>query len=171
MPNGFMQNGFLGHNASLMLDVVVTALVLIVPTLLFSLYTVKFRRNFALHKKLQITLGVVLLLTVSAFEVDMQVIHGGWENIVHKPEDPIRLTKNDLDFVRNVLHVHLLFAISTPLFWILTISLALKKFPNPPAPCGHSRVHKILGWISAIDITLTSVTGLTFYYFAFVADL
>lgn len=166
-----MQNGFLGYNASLMLDVVVSALALIVPTLLFSLYSVKFRKNYALHKKLQITLGVVLLLAVSAFEIDMQLVHGGWENIVNKPEDPIRLTTNDLEFVRNILHVHLVFAISTPVFWILTISLALKKFPNPPAPCAHSKLHKRLGWLSAIDITLTSVTGLVFYYFAFIADL
>jgi len=166
-----MQNGFLGNNASLMLDVVVSALALIVPTLLFSLYSVKFRKNYALHKKLQITLGVVLLLAVSAFEIDMQLVHGGWENIVNKPEDPIRLTTNDLEFVRNILHVHLVFAISTPVFWILTISLALKKFPNPPAPCAHSKLHKRLGWLSAIDITLTSVTGLVFYYFAFIADL
>ena len=39
-----MQNGFLGNNASLMLDVVVCALVLVVPALLFSLYTVKIKR-------------------------------------------------------------------------------------------------------------------------------
>jgi hypothetical protein len=30
-------------------------------------------------------------------------------------------------------------------------------------------VHKLLGWCSATDLALTSVTGLLFYYFAFIA--
>ena len=163
-----MQNGFLGNNASLMLDVVVCALALVVPALLFSLYTVKIRRNYALHKTMQLTLGIVLLITVLAFEVDMR-LHGGWVNIINKPDQPVRLDEAELESVRNLLWVHLVFAVSTPIFWVTTITLALKRIPNPPKPCEHSALHKKLGWISAIDITLTSVTGLTFYYYAFVA--
>jgi hypothetical protein len=30
-------------------------------------------------------------------------------------------------------------------------------------------VHKTLGWLSTIDLVLTSFTGLMFYYVAFVA--
>jgi hypothetical protein len=41
--------------------------------------------------------------------------------------------------------------------------------PVPPAPCGHSPLHRKLGWISAIDLLLTSLTGLAFYYVAFIA--
>jgi hypothetical protein len=163
-----MENGFLGNNASLMLDVVVCALVLIVPALLFSLYTVKFRRNYALHKTMQLTLGIVLLITVLAFEIDMQLYHGGWENIVNKPDEPVRLDGVDLESVRTLLWIHLVFAISTPILWATTITLALKRFPNPPVPSEHSALHKKLGWISAIDITLTSITGLIFYYSAFI---
>jgi hypothetical protein len=40
--------------------------------------------------------------------------------------------------------------------------------PRPPAPCEHGRLHKRLGWLSAADITLTSVTGLLVYYYGFV---
>jgi len=163
-----MVNGFLGNNASLMLDVVVCALALIVPALLFSLYTVKIRRNYALHKTMQLTLGIVLLIAVSAFEIDMR-LHGGWKNIVNKPNEPVRLDEADLEFVQTLLWIHLVFAISTPILWATTITLALKRFPNPPTPSEHSALHKKLGWISAIDITLTSVTGLIFYYYAFIA--
>ena len=162
-----MENGFLGYNASLMLDVVVCALVLIVPALLFSLYTVKIRRNYALHKTMQLTLGIVLLIAVSAFEVDMR-LHGGWKNIVNKPNQPVHLNEAELETVESLLWVHLVFAISTPIFWVITITLALKRFPNPPVPSEHSALHKKLGWISAIDITLTSITGLIFYYNAFI---
>lgn len=165
-----MRNGFLGYDASLMLDVVVCALALVVPALLFSLYLVKVRKNFLWHRNMQVGLGIVLLLTVSAFEVDLQIVHGGWENIVNKPSKLPRLSGEALEFVRRVLWVHLVFAISTPLLWATTIGLALKRFPSPPVPSEHSGLHKPLGWLSAIDITLTSVTGLLFYYFAFVAS-
>ena len=164
-----MANGFLGNNASFMLDAVVVALIAVVPTLLYSIYLVKFRKQYLLHRNMQVTLGVVLLLTVGAFEVDLQLVHGGWENVVNKPDAKPRLTGDALESVRTVLWIHLVFAITTPLFWATTICLALKRFPSPPVPGDHSGLHKKLGWASAIDITLTSVTGLWFYYVAFVA--
>ncbi|WLD10639.1 DUF420 domain-containing protein [Planctellipticum variicoloris] len=160
------QNGFLGYKASFMLDFVVVALVLIVPILLFSLYSVKVRRQFSRHKNLQLLLGVVLLFAVGAFEFDLHFIQGGWENVVAKHEPP--LTPEQLGTVRMLLRVHLIFAISTPFLWATTIFLALRRFPNPPTPGPHSGLHKILGWLSTVDITLTSVTGLIFYWFAFV---
>jgi len=53
--------------------------------------------------------------------------------------------------------------------WATTLTLALKRFPSPPAPAAHSRLHKMLGWMSTVDLVLTSFTGLMFYYMAFVA--
>jgi putative membrane protein len=164
-----MANGFLGNDASFMLDLVVVALIAVVPALLYSIYLVKFRGQYLLHRNMQVALGIVLLLTVGAFEVDLQLVHGGWENVVNKPNAEPRLTGEALESVRNVLWIHLIFAVSTPLFWATTICLALKRFPSPPVPGAHSGLHKKLGWASAIDITLTSVTGLWFYYVAFVA--
>ena len=163
-----MMNGFLGYDSSLMLDVVVCALVLIVPTLLWSVYLVKFRRQFTLHRNIQVTLGIVLLIAVSAFEVDLQLVHGGWENVVNKPDKEPRLTGDALETVRTILWVHLVFAISTPFLWATTLVLAWRRFPNPPQPGPHSRLHKMLGWASAIDISMTAVTGLIFYYYAFI---
>jgi hypothetical protein len=163
-----MLNGFLGYNASFMLDVIVCALVLVVPTLAMSIYLVKVRRKYLLHRNIQLALGVVLLVAVVAFEVDIRR-HGGWLAIVNKPEQPPRLTGASLEFARNVLWVHLVFAVSTPILWATTITLALRRFPSPPQPAEHSRLHKTLGWLSAADITLTAVTGLYWYYVAFVA--
>ncbi len=150
-----------------MLDVVVCALVLVMPVLAFSLYLVKVPQKFVWHRNIQIVLGVVLLITIVAFEIDLQIVHGGWRNIVVKnhPE----FSDQQMDFVQKVLWVHLVFAGSTPLFWAATIFLALKRMPSPPGLCAHSPLHKKLGWISVIDITLTSLTGLLFYYHAFVA--
>lgn len=162
-----MKDGFLGFRASFMLDFVVVALVLIVPILIYSLLAVKRQHKYRLHRNLQLMLGVVLLVAVGLFEIDLQFIQGGWQNVVAKRSTP--LTAEQLSFVRTVLRVHLVFAISTPLLWAVTIILALRRFPNPPQPGSHSRLHSTLGWLSTIDIVLTSVTGLIFYYFAFVA--
>ncbi|MFN0055968.1 MAG: DUF420 domain-containing protein [Planctomycetales bacterium] len=160
-----MQNGFLGYPASLMLDVVVCALIVVVPTLAFSLYTVKVRRNYPLHKKLQLLLGGVLLVAVGLFEIDMR-LQGGFEQILKKRSRPLNAA--ELASFKTLLWVHLTFAISTVVLWCTTLWLAWNRIPNPPAPSPHSPVHKILGWLSAIDITLTSVTGLLVYYYGFV---
>ena len=160
-----MSDGFLGYRASLMLDVVVCALVVVVPTLLASLYAVKIRRNYSLHKNLQITLGMALLIAVGLFEVDMR-LHGGIAGILAKRSRP--LSPAELTSFYRLLYVHLFFAISTVFLWATTLSLALRRMPSPPRPCSHSRLHKPLGWLSAADITMTSVTGLLVYYYGFV---
>ena len=160
-----MTDGFLGYRTSLMLDIVVCALVAVVPTIVFSLYLVKVKKNYVAHRNIQLGLAVVLLLAVTAFEVDMR-LQGGWRAIVAKREVP--LTPEQLASVTSILWTHLCFAITSPILWIITIRLALKHLPRPPAPCAHSQRHKLLGWLATIDLTLTSVTGLWFYYMAFV---
>jgi putative membrane protein len=160
-----MSDGFLGYKASLMLDVVVCALAVVVPTLLASLYAVKMRRNYRLHKALQISLGLLLLAAVGLFEIDMR-LHGGIDGILAKRSRP--LMPGERSSFDSLLYVHLFFAVSTVVLWATTLILALKRIPNPPVPCNHSRLHKRLGWLSAADITLTSVTGLMVYYYGFV---
>ncbi len=162
-----MTDGFLGYRTSFMLDFVVVALILIVPILVYSLYVVKVQHKYVLHRNLQLLLGIILLVAVGLFEIDLQLVQGGWAKVVAKRPTP--LTAEQLNFVQTVLRVHLIFAISTPFLWAATIVLALRRMPSSPGPSAHSRLHKSLGWISTIDIVLTSVTGLIFYYFAFVA--
>ncbi|MBX3444648.1 MAG: DUF420 domain-containing protein [Planctomyces sp.] len=162
-----MQRGFLGYNASPMLDVVVCALVLVVPALIWTVWLARSKKNYRLHKIGQLVLAVVLLAAVGLFELDMR-LQGGWERIVNRDPDQPRLTGAALDAVRQLLYVHLAFAISTPFLWAATIALALRRFRDPPAPGPHSRLHVRLGWISVADLVATSVTGLAFYYMAFV---
>ncbi|MFO0978837.1 MAG: DUF420 domain-containing protein [Planctomycetaceae bacterium] len=161
------EKGFLGYPTTFMLDFVVCALVLVVPLLLLSLWLVKFRRQYLAHKRLQIVLGVVLLAAVTAFEVDVQLVHGGWEKIVSRQNLDEAALAAKIASVRPWLLVHLVFAITTPFLWVATIVLALKRFGSNPMPGAHSKLHSLLGWASTIDITLTSVTGLLFYYVAF----
>ena len=162
-----LRTGFLGYPTTFMLDFVVCALIVIVPLLLWSLWLVRVRRNYLAHMRLQIALGVILLAAVTAFEVDMR-LHGGWQNILSQQQLADAAFKTKVSGVRPWLYLHLVFAVSTPFLWATTITLALRRFGTTPVPGTHSRLHKLLGWASAIDITLTSVTGLWFYYLAFV---
>ena len=86
-----MSQGFLGYQSTFMLDFVVSALVLIVPVLLTSLYLVKVRRNYVAHRNIQLALAAVLLVTVIAFEVDIR-IHGSWTAIVGARTPPLAIT-------------------------------------------------------------------------------
>ena len=160
-----MRDGFLGFHTSFMLDAVVVALVLVVPVLVFSLYSVKIGRLYTRHRNLQMSLAIVLLVAVLAFEVDLHLVQGGWENVVRKGS---ALSDNQMTFIRKVLRIHLVFAGSTPFLWGATILFALIRMPRPPQPSPHSRLHKVLGWASTFDLVVTSVTGLVFYYVAFV---
>ena len=91
------------------------------------------------------------------------------EQIVNKPGQPTCMSVEALADVRRVLGIHLLFAVSTPLLWGITLVLAWKRYPSPPTPGPHSFWHKKLGWLATLDLVATSVTGLWFYYVAFVA--
>src|SRR5262245_12721574 len=160
-------HGFLGTRGSLMLDVVFLAMFVVVPALGVSIWLVKRRRAYPLHKSLQLTMASVLLAAVTLFEVDMQFFTE-WERLAapspyfdaaHKWTCPVGIS----------LIVHLSFAVPTLLLWVFVVVQALRKFPRPPAPGMHSPAHRQTGWLAAIGMTLTAVTGWTFYWLAFVA--
>ena len=61
----------------------------------------------------------------------------------------------------------LVFSISTCFIWIATYIAALRSFPNPVGPSKFSPKHKIMAWISVVDMVATVVTGLMVYYYFF----
>jgi putative membrane protein len=152
-------NGFLGTRGSLMLDVVFLAMFAVVPAMAVSIFLVKFRRQYALHRGIQTTLGAVLLVAVLAFEIDMR-IHG-WR--ARAEPSPYFAGGG----VHRVLYVHLFFAIPTVVLWAYVIIDAWRKFPStplpgkhsPPPPGKNSSRHKFSGWIAAAEMTMTAVTG------------
>ena len=62
-----------------MLDVVFLAMFVAVPVLLWSIYLVRVRRNYLLHKRVQVTLSLILLVAVTLFELDMR-FGAGWRS-------------------------------------------------------------------------------------------
>jgi hypothetical protein len=177
-------DGFLNTRASLMLDVVFLAMFAVLPILGASIYLVKYRRLYALHKRIQLLLGIVLLAAVALFEIDMRFVSGWQERAAESPyfkpiEEPGSLLRavyiRALNYsqvegwVFTSLGIHLFFAVTTTILWVGVIVQALRKFPNPPAPCAHSASHVFWARIAAIDMALTALTGWIFYYLAFVA--
>ena len=159
--------GFLGTRGSLMLDVVFLAMFLVVPVLLYSVYQVKYRRRHQLHKQLQIVLGSVLLIAVTAFEIDMRFFTD-WKALAGP--SPYFDAANPWGCpVGFSLLIHLSFAIPTLVLWVVVIVQALRHFPSPPQPNKHSPWHRRWGMIATVGMLLTAVTGWIFYWLAFVA--
>ena len=145
--------------ATLLLDVVAIAMIVVVPVLAWSIRQVKAHRNYALHGRVQLVLGIVLLAAVLLFEIDMRM--HGWRHLA-------KASRFHDTLLNPVLYVHLFFAVSTFFLWIWTIVGALRKFPRPPVPGGYSPRHKLVGKLAAIGMFCTAVTGWTFYVVAFV---
>jgi uncharacterized membrane protein YozB (DUF420 family) len=160
-------SGFVpGSRGSLMLDVVFVAMFVVVPLLAASVYLVKYRRQYALHKKLQLTMAAVLLAAVLLFELDMRL--NGWEE--RAEPSPYFDPANKWSCPAGLsLIVHLSFAVPTLVLWIIVVAQALRKFSRPPMPGSHSQWHRRWGMVAAVGMLLTAVTGWIFYWLAFVA--
>ncbi len=117
-------DGFLGSRASFMLDVVALAMALLLPVLGWSIYLVKYRQNYSLHKRVQLTLGAVLFVTVLLFEVDMRI--NGWRD--RAAASPYGESGGGVDWVFTSLGVHLCFAITTAVLWAAVIIRACARF-------------------------------------------
>lgn len=157
-------DGFLGTRASLMVDIVVVAMAVVLPALAWSIYQVKYRRKYALHKTVQLTLGWVLLIAVTAFEIDIQYLSIWRERATESPYYSEAWNQGAVNWALNV---HLVFAVSTALLWVFVIVQAVRKFPNPPTPNAYSQRHIFWAQLAAIDMVLTTLTGWVFYYLAF----
>jgi putative membrane protein len=157
-------SGFLPARGSFMLDFVVVAMALIVLVMAFSIWIVRRRRNYLLHKRIQIGTAIVLFVAIVAFEVDLRLLTD-WRTLAASS----RFAGTGL--IEIALYVHLCFAIPAPFIWAITLFKALRHFPNPPRPVAgkFSRQHRMLGWLSVCVMTMTAVTGWIFYAVAFVA--
>jgi hypothetical protein len=153
-------DGFLGTRASLMLDILALSMAAVVLILTWSVYQVKFRRRYRLHKWTQITLGVVVLVVVILFEIDVR-LHGWQSRAAGDGGRPEAI-------VWYALYVHLLFAITSIILCPVTLFLAVRNFQNPPMPSVHTRIHVPLARAAAFDMGMTAVTGWIFYWLAFV---
>ena len=154
-------DGFLGTRASVGMDVVLVGLWLLLPVLAGSIVLVK-RGNYAAHKALQLVIAGALLAAIVVFEIDVRLVSDWKARARPSPWWP--------GGVLATLGVHLVFAISTLGLLVWALWEALQRFPVPPAPTAYGPRHRRLGWLAAVDLALTAVTGTAFYWLAFVAS-
>ncbi len=160
-----MSGGFLGYPSTLMLDVVVCALVLVIPALGYSMWLVRVKRDYARHRVMQLILGVTLLVTVVLFEIDMRLA-GGWRPLLDRREVP--LTPTAYATAQRLLYVHIGFACAAVLTWIASFA-AMWRVRGPIPDGRRRRVHHRLGWSAVLSLAATAVTGVAWYGLAFVA--
>ena len=158
-------DGILGTRGSLMLDLVFLAMFAVVPVMFWSIRQVQHHQRYELHKRIQVGLGVVLAIAVTAFELDMR-IHGWRDRAAASAHWQDGAFNDAIDWS---LLIHLMCAIPTAILWVVVIVRALRQFPKPVGPNAHSASHRRWAKLATIEMTLTAVTGWIFYYFAFVA--
>ncbi len=153
-------SGFIpGSRGSLILDLLVTAMAVILPLLGFSVFISRSRKNYRIHRVIQSVLGLILGLAVIAFEVDMRV--NGWRQLA-EPSPYYH------SWVFPSLILHLCFSIPTLLIWTYTIVQAFRQ--SIEHTYNKARIqHRKLGWISTYAMVGTTLTGWLFYYLSFLA--
>lgn len=144
--------------APLILDVVSLGMLPILLLLAYSVYSVKYEKNYKKHGKWQVFLSTLLAVILVAFELAIRLF--GWR-------EQARASAYFDTLVFPVLYVHICIAASCFGFWLTTLIYALKHFANPPKPNKHSNTHKKLGMTTAALLLLTSLSGWLFYILAF----
>lgn len=153
-------DGFLGTRASVGMDVVLVGLLATLPVLAISIAAVRSRR-YALHKTLQLGIVAALLAAIVVFEVDIRLFSDWRLRAAASPFWPAGVLTS--------LGIHLVFAVSTLglLSWV--VWEALRRFSSPPVPGSHGPRHRRMARLAALDLLATAVTGVVFYWLAFVS--
>ena len=150
---------FLGARSDALIDIVILSLAIIVPIILYSWQKVR-ARAYLLHKRIQVTLCIVLFLVVALFEYDLR-LQGGIFAMVKGSRF------EGTTFLNGSIYLHTFLAITTSLIWLWLTAASWFKFPTPPRPTRFSKTHKLWGKIGMIDMILTGVTGVQLYIFGF----
>lgn len=127
-----------GARCDVLMDIVVISMAVILPLLWYSLKKVKHDRNYALHKKIQVTMFIVLFFVVLLFEYDMK-LHGGIFEMVKGSG------YEGTFFLNFIIYFHTFLSITTSLIWIILIPVSLKRFGKNPRPNNFSKTHRIWG--------------------------
>jgi len=153
-----MPAGFLGTDADLLMDLLVT----VVPAVLVVM-GVSWKRaragSWTAHRNIQIVLTIVLTVAVVSLEVHIAT-SGGIEALFGTPDPGPTVVA--------ALNIHLLFAFTAAFTWIGLVVVSLIKFPNPPEPGAFSARHRLVGRIGMVSMAGAAVTAVALYLLAYV---
>lgn len=151
--------GFLGTRADWLMDLVLVALIVVIPAIVVSWRKAR-QRQYQKHKNIQFWLAVTLGITVLLFELDIRLAGGTGALTKHSAYAGTWLLT--ISF-----YVHLLIAVSTAILWATLIIISFRRFDKPPRPNHFSRQHKRWGRIAMILMILTGLTGIEIYILGF----
>ncbi len=154
--------GFLDTRADILIDIVTLSFIVILPVLIWSWRSARVRKNYVLHRNIQLTLAATLFVVVGIFEYDLHQSGGIFE-----------MTKDssyaDTTLLLATIYIHGLFSISATLIWVLLILVSLRRFGNPPSPGSFSSLHRAWGIAGMVTMMGAGLTAPPLYYFGFVA--
>ena len=142
------------------MDVVLVGLLATLPVLAASIAAAR-ARKYATHKSLQLAIVAALVAAIVVFEVDIRLFSDWKLRAAASPFWPAGVLWS--------LGIHLVFAVSTLVLWTWVVWEALRRFPSPPVPGSHGPRHRRMARLAALDLLATAVTGVIFYWLAFVS--
>ncbi|WP_428737551.1 DUF420 domain-containing protein [Sulfurimonas sp.] len=147
-------SGFLGTRAPLFMDVV-TLIVAFLPLLIYTGIMFAKKGAYKLHAFAQNLIYVVSVIVVLYFEYGVRV-GGGFDTFVSDAE--VSYT-----YALFVLVFHIAIALSTFVYWTLTLFKANIWFKHDAIPGKMSDNHKLMAIKSFVGIIFTSATGIWVY--------
>ncbi len=154
----FLKNGFLGTRGDFLSDLLICALAIIVPLLLFAIQSGRVRR-IKIHHTVMLAIYYTVVAYVIVYEVNM-LAKGGMEFL----EANVRMDKNIYWIVTGF---HVLLGAITLILGGITIRLGMRAQASV-LNLEVKKRHRKTGWTTFFLLFFTSVTGLVVYYLTFV---
>ncbi len=154
----FLRKGFLGTRGDFLSDLLICALAIIVPILLFAIQSGRMRRGRT-HHILMLAIYYTVVAYVIVYEANM-LARGGMEFL----NANVRMNKNIYWVVAGF---HILLGAITLILGAITIRLgnrAQASVLNLEVKKGHRK----RGWTTFFLLLFTSITGVLVYYLTFV---
>jgi uncharacterized membrane protein YozB (DUF420 family) len=152
MTNLF-KHGFLGTQASFMMDFVFIALFILIPLLLWSVSAIR-NGNQQLHHRLQVLLTIIFLVAFILFEVDVNYLNPDWKS-----------KASNLHLVGPILLLHIPCAILTLICWPIALYKGLKYSKDKMR--NQNNNHRIWGKRAFSLMLGTASTGVLFHLVVF----
>lgn len=149
---------FIGQRGDALIDITMVSLAGVVPILIWSWYLARSRR-WTLHKRVQLTVAVLLGIVIALFEMDLQQMGGVFVITADSPYAGTTL----LDAW---IWIHTGLAIATSVTWLLLVITSLLKFPKPPVPAAFP-THRHFGRLGMMLMLGSGATAIPMYYYGF----
>ena len=150
---------FLGARGDALIDIGVLSIVAVVPVLLWS-WSLARKKQWTLHKRVQLSTAVVLGIVVLLFEIDLNRMGG----IFAVTAGSAWAGTATLNFW---IWTHTAFAISSTIVWVLLVAASLIKFPSPPEP-KYFATHRHFGRLGMVLMLGSGVTAIPMYIYGFI---